>query len=264
MTSMTPVPEVQSTPEGRSPTPGRGWLWTLLVLILIGGAVTLAVWLLPTSTAIQSETFDGEVGQLMIDVTGGVDLVAGEQTEVTITKEWLFAGEPTVVVTYENGVARVEGECSWFQINCTTSVSGTVASDAMVEVRTSAGSIDVRGTTGGTDLETSAGSVNVDDVAGPARLVTSAGNITGSLADGDVEAETSAGLVELTVLGEFTSLSASTSAGNVDLTVPDDVYDVDADTAAGSVNINVATDPSAGRRIFAESSAGSITISPAP
>jgi len=263
MTSITPTPNLESNPPAEAPGPNRAWIWVLLALVVVGVAVALAVWLLPTSTATQNETFDGEVDQLVIDVTGGVDLVAGDQTELTITKEWLFAGEPTVDVAYENGVARVEGECSWFQINCTTSVSGTVASDAVIEVRTSAGSIDVGGTTSGVDLETSAGSVNVDDVTGSARLVTSAGSITGSLADGDVEAETSAGLIDLTVLGEFTSLSASTSAGDVDLTVPDDVYDVEADTAAGSVNISVRTDPSAGRHVFAESSAGSITISPA-
>jgi len=264
MTSITPTPNLESKPPAAAPRPNRAWIWVLLALVVVGGAVALAVWLLPTSTATQNETFDGEVDQLVIDVTGGVDLVAGDQTEVTITKEWLFAGEPTVDVVYENGVARVEGECSWFQINCTTSVSGTVASDTVVEVRTSAGSIDVSGTTGGVDLETSAGSVNADDITGPARLVTSAGNITGMLADGDVEAETSAGRIELTVLGEFDSLSASTSAGSVELTVPDDVYDVDADTSVGSVNINVRTDPTSGRHIFAETSAGSITIGIAP
>lgn len=263
MTSITPAPEVQSTPDGRPPTPSRVWLWVLLALLLLGGVVALAVWLMPTSSATQGESFDGEVGQLTIAVTGGVDLIGGDSTELTITKEWLFAGEPTVEVIFENEVARVEGECSWFQISCVTSVSGTVASDAVVEVHTSAGSIEVSGTTGGVDLETSAGSVNADGVTGPARLATSAGNITGTLADGDVEAETSAGRIELTVLGDFTSLSASTSAGNVELTVSDDVYDVDADTSVGSVNISVRTDPSASRRIFAESSAGSITIRPA-
>ena len=43
--------------------------------------VAIAVWLLPTSTATQNETFDGEVGQLVIEVTGSVDLVAGEGLE---------------------------------------------------------------------------------------------------------------------------------------------------------------------------------------
>jgi len=264
MTSVTPTPNLESTSTGPAPTKSRAWLWVLLALIVLGGAVALAVWLLPTSTATQDEVFDGEVDQLTIAVTGGVDLVAGDSTELTITKEWLLAGEPTAEVTFENGVARVEGECSWFQINCRTSVSGTVASNAVIEVRTSAGSIDVSGMTGGVDLETSAGAVDVDDITGAARLVTSAGNITGMLADGDVEAESSAGRIELTVLGEFTSLSAITSAGNVELTVPDDLYDVDADTAVGSVSINVRTDPSAGRHILAETSAGSITIGIAP
>ena len=264
MTSLTPTPSVESRPTGATRPPNRTWLWVLLGLVVFGGATALAVWLLPSSTGSQIETFDGTVDELVIHVTGGVDLVAGDETRLTITKEWLLAGEPTVAVSHDSGVARVEGDCSWYQINCTTRVSGTVASDAAIEVRTSAGSIDLNGTRSGVDLETSAGSVNVVGVAGQARLVTSAGNITGTLSDGDVDAMTSAGFIELTVQGEFDSVSATTSAGNVDLTVPDDVYDVDADTSAGSVNISVSTDPSAGRRIFAESSAGSITIGTGP
>jgi hypothetical protein len=230
--------------------------------VLIGAGLFL--WLMPVSNASQTEVFEGDVNMLVIEVTGGVSLQGGERTELTITKEWLFAGEPSVVTEHENGVARVTGKCSWWQIRCTTSVSGTVASDAIIEVTASAGSIEVSGTTGGVDLETSAGSVRADDVVGPARLESSAGNISGTITDGDVDAETSAGQIDLTVLGEFSSLSASTSAGNVDLTVTDDVYDVEADTAVGSVSVGVRTDPGAARQIFAESSAGSITISPAP
>ena len=263
MTSITPAPDVKSMPEGRPRPPRRVWLWGLEGLVAIAGVV-VAVWLIPPSSATQNEVFDGEVDRLVIDVTGGVELAAGDRTQLEITKEWLFTGEPTVTVDEEAGVVAVEGECSWFQINCSTTVSGTVAADAVLEVRTSAGSIYASGTTGGVDLETSAGSVMVDDITGRARLVSSAGHITGTVTDGDVEAETSSGRVELTVLGQFTSLSASTSAGNVDLTVADDVYDVHADTSAGSVNISVRTDPSAGKRIFAESSAGSITIDPVP
>jgi hypothetical protein len=226
------------------------------------GIVALVLWLTPTSKATLNEVFEGEVSQLVIEVTGGVSLVAGERTELTITKEWLFFGEPAVDVSQGNGVARVIGECSWFQVRCTTSVSGTVAPEAGVEVTASAGSIGVSGSTNGVDLETSAGSVHADDVTGPARLITSAGHITGTVTDGDVEAETSAGQIDLTVLGDFSSLSASTSAGSIDLTVTDEVYDVESDTAAGTVTIEVRTDPSASRRIVAESSAGSITIRP--
>ncbi|HEX6220247.1 MAG TPA: DUF4097 family beta strand repeat-containing protein [Acidimicrobiia bacterium] len=264
MTSIKPTPNVESRPAKEVRAQRRGWLRALLAVFIVVGASILVVWLIPASKATQTEVFEGEVDQLVIDVTGDVSLAAGESTQMTVTKEWLFAGEPSVVTGHENGIARLTGECSWWQIRCTTSVSGTVTTDAAIEVTTAAGSIEVSGTTGGVDLETSAGSVHADDVVGPARLETSAGNIIGTITDGDVDAETSAGRIELTVLGEFASLSASTSAGSVDLTVTDDVYDVDADTSVGSVNVSVRTDPSAGRQIFAESSAGSITIKPAP
>jgi DUF4097 and DUF4098 domain-containing protein YvlB len=238
-------------------------LGILLAAVVILGALVLMVWLIPVTTATQSEAFDGEVDRLVIDITGAATLTAGDRTELTITKEWLFFSEPTLDVVHENGVGRVTGQCSWYQIRCTTSVSGTVAADAEIEVTTSAGSVEVSGTTNGVDLETSAGSVSADNVTGPARLHTSAGNITGTITDGDVEAETSSGSIELTVFGDFSSLSATTSAGNVDLTVSDEVYDVDADTSAGSVSVEVSTDPSASRHIIAESSTGSITIRPA-
>ncbi|HEX6302472.1 MAG TPA: DUF4097 family beta strand repeat-containing protein [Acidimicrobiia bacterium] len=264
MTSITPTPSVGTETGEPAPRPRRSWLWAVLALVVVLGALAAAVWLLPVSTATQNEAFDDDIGQLVIEVTGSVTLVAGDHTELTIGKEWVLGREPTVEMTNEGGLVRVNGQCFWLAIRCDTNVSGTVASDAVIEVRTSAGAVEVRGATNGVDLETSAGSVQATDVTGPARLITSAGNVVGTITDGNVEAETSAGRIDLTVLGDFSSVSASTSAGDVDLTVTDDVYDVDADTSAGSVSIGVRTDPSAARQIFADSSAGSITIKPAP
>jgi hypothetical protein len=234
-----------------------------LGLVVIAGGIALFIWLGPVSTATQEETFAGPVDQLIVEVTGAVDLAAGDTTRLTITKEWLFGSEPVVEVDETNGVARVSGECPWFRLRCITKLEGTVSPDAAIEVNTSAGTIEVSGTTNGVDLETSAGAVHADGIRGQALLHTSAGNIIATVTDGDVDAETSAGRIEMTVLGDFSSVSAETSAGNIDLEVADEVYDVDADTSAGSVTIEVRTDPSAQRRISAESSAGSITISPA-
>jgi len=264
MTSIAPTPDLRPGTEGESPSRRRYWLWAVGALVLLIGALILASWLIPTTTATQSETLDGPIGRLEIFVTGGVSLVAGDQTELTITKEWQLAGEPTVEVTNENGEARVTGDCVFYQIRCATSVTGTVAPDATIVVKTSAGSIVVSGVRAGVDLETSAGSVMAEDVMGQARLRSSSGHILGTSSDGDVDAETSSGRIELTVLGDFSSLAATTSAGAIDLTVPDDVYDVDADTAAGSVAIQVRTDSAATRRIVAASSAGSIRVVPAP
>jgi len=235
----------------------------LLALVVVLGGFALFAWLLPVSTTTQNETFEGGVDQLVIEVVGDVSLVAGDRTQLTITKEWALTGEPTVDVEYAGGVGRVTSYCGVFQFKCVTSVSGTVDAGANIEVVTSAGNVEVSGTTNGVDLTASAGSVTADDVIGSARLRSSAGAIRGTITDGDVDAETSAGLIDLTVLGDFTSISAITSAGSVALTVTDDVYNVQADSSAGSVNTSVRTDPTAAREIIAESSAGSITIRPA-
>jgi len=264
VTSIKPIPDLQSPGDGETPTPRRTWLRRLLGVVVLAVVLLVVVQFLPAATKTQEEAIAGSVDRLVIDVTGAVSLVAGDHTELVVTKEWVLAGEPTVTVSHDGGDVHVNGECPWFQVRCTTSVSGTVAVDAVIVVTTSAGSIEVRGTTGGVDLETSAGSVHVEDVTGAARLHTSAGSILGTVTDGNVEAETSLGRIELAVFGDFSSLVARTSAGSVDLTVTDEVYDIDADTSAGSVNVSVRTDPSATRRIVAESSAGSITISPGP
>ncbi|MFZ0014028.1 MAG: DUF4097 family beta strand repeat-containing protein [Acidimicrobiia bacterium] len=263
MTSIAPTPDLKPGTEGKSAARSRYWLWAAGALVISIGALILASWLVPTSTATQSEALDGPIDRLEIVVTGGVSLVAGEQTKLTISKQWQLTGQPTVTVTNEDGAARVTGGCAFYQIRCTTAVTGSVAPDATIVVRTSAGSIDVSGVSAGVNLETSAGSVSTHEVAGQAWLRSSAGDIIGEISDGDVDAETSAGRIELTLLGDFSSLSAITSLGAIELTVPDDVYDVGADTSAGSVTIDVRTDPAATRRIVAESSSGSIRVAAA-
>lgn len=263
MTSISPKHPVHLEVEEENPHRRHGWRWVLIVLAVLVGALMLVYWMVPMATDSQTETFGGHVDELFVEVTGDVTLVAGDRTVLTVSKEWLFSGEPAITMTQDNETITVSGECSWFQIWCTTSLTGTVAPDAAIQVKTTAGSIQVSGTTGGVDLETSAGSVSAEDVTGPARMVSSAGNITGVITDGNVDAVTSAGRIDLTVLGDFSMLSAITNAGDVDLVVTDDVYNVDTDTSAGSVSINVQADPSATRRILAESSAGSIAIDPA-
>jgi hypothetical protein len=265
VTSISPKSQVHDDSREQTPTRRRGWLWALVVVVvtLVGASITVYT-LMPGSSDTQTESFDGRVDRLVIHVTGSVTLVGGDRTELTISREWLFSGEPAITTSQDDETVRVIGECSWFEFWCTTTVTGTVAQDAAIEVTASAGSIHVSGTTGGVDLETSAGSIEAEDVTGQARLVSSAGNITGKVTDGNVEAQTSAGRIDLTVLGDFSRLAGTTNAGNIALVVTDDVYNVDADTSAGSVSINVRDDPSAPRHIVAESSAGSITISPEP
>lgn len=243
-------------------TGARRWLGLVVLVVVVVGlaAVGFLAGLGPRSSDTLTETFQEPIERVVVEVNGTVSIEAGSTTEVTLEREWLLFGAPTAEVTLEDGVLLVISECGQFGFGCQSHVTASVPTDAAVDVTTSAGTVTVTGIDGGLDLATSAGNVNVEDVTGPVSLRTSAGGITGDVTDGDVEATTSAGTIEMTVLGDFSSISAVTSAGSVRLTVPDDVFRVDANTSAGSVSTNVATDPDADRVIVARSSAGNITI----
>lgn len=250
----------QQQPPATQPRTGPRWvLWFVGVLFVLVGLGLLA-WNFARSSDSETQAFEDPIEQVSIDVNGSVTVSAGDTTDVTVEREWFLFGDPTVDLTVEDGVLRVVSDCGSIQILCRTNVTATVPADAPIEVQTAAGSIDVIGTSGGVDLTTSAGSVDVDEITGDAVLRSSAGGISGRITDGDVDARTSAGSIDLTVLGDWQTLSAVTSAGSIDLTVPDDAYAVDTDTSAGSVDTNIRTDPDASRRIRAESSAGSIQI----
>lgn len=237
---------------------GRALAVTFGLVILLIGLAALA-WTVGRSTDTTTEAFSGTIDRLVIEVNGRVSISAAESTEVTVNREWLLTGAPTVDQTQDGGTLRVSANCGFMSWWCQTHVTATAPASTEVVVVTSAGDVTVTGFENGVDLTTSAGNVIIDAI-GPATMRSSAGRIEGRITDGNVDATTSAGRIELTVTGEFNRISAVTSAGAVLLTVQDDVYRVDADTSAGNVRANVSTDPDAAREIVARSSAGNITI----
>jgi DUF4097 and DUF4098 domain-containing protein YvlB len=123
------------------------------------------------------------------------------------------------------------------------------------------GSALVDGVDGEVDVRSSAGTVTGRRLAGRVRLHSSAGTVVGSeLSAPAAEADTSAGSVRLDFLTPPDRVEARSSAGSVDVMVPDEVYRVDATSSAGGVEISVRTDPGAGRRISARSSAGRVRV----
>jgi hypothetical protein len=232
-----------------------GIIFGLLLLVALGALA----WYLFRSNDVISDTFEGEIERVVVEVDGRVDLNAGGTVAVEAGREWLFTGPPDVEMTLEDGVLRIVSRCGPITLFCRVSVNAVVPGEAEIVVDTSAGSVTVDGTNAGVDLSSDAGGITVD-VSGPAVLRTSAGAIAGTIRDGDVEASTSAGSIDLTLEGDFRDVSAVTSAGSVHLTLPDLVYDVDASTSAGEVTIDVRTDPDSELTVHARSSAGDVTI----
>jgi len=248
---------------GGSAPPSRHRRTPALVAVTLVVAALVLAWTAPRRTDTRTEVLMTDPERIVVDVNGRVSVAAGDETSVTVEREWAWVGAPDTSVDLENGVLHVRGRCGVHGLvpgRCLTHVNATVARGTEVAVTTSAGTVSVTGTTGGVDLRTSAGRVDVTDVAGPARLHSSAGAIAGTVNGGDVNASTAAGSIALDVTGDPGHLSATSRAGGVTLTVPDHTYAVDFDTSAGDVELDVRIDLDATRRITARSSAGDITI----
>lgn len=251
----------RSQPRAQRRRPGAQ-IARLLGWFLLGGLVfTVAwsvLWTLGRSTDTRTESFTGLIDRVVVeDVNGRVTFEAGTETEVTVTREWLFWGAPDVDLVEEDGTLRISADCGAM---CRIHVSGIAPSDAELVVRTGAGDVVARGFEGGVDLNTSAGNVTVSSISGPAVLQSDAGSISGDVTHGDVDAQTSAGRIDLEMLGDFSRIAVVSGAGSVRLTVPDGVYRIDADSSAGWTEVNVADDPDADRVIIAHSDAGNVTV----
>lgn len=252
-----------------TPAPPRrssvGRILAVLFGLLVAAVGLFALlWAFGRSSGSQQESFSDPVDRMVIDVSGRVELTAGDETSVDVESEWLLTGRPDVEISLTEGTLQVTSRCGWINFGCQTHVTATVPATAAIEVETAAGSVTATGFEAGVDIATSAGSVSVEEIVGVATLRSSAGRIEGTITDGDVDAQTSAGSIDLDLRGDVTRVSAVTSAGNVVLRLPDGTYRVDAETSAGSTEIDVPTDPSAEREIYARSSAGSIRIERGP
>jgi hypothetical protein len=135
-----------------------------------------------------------------------------------------------------------------------------------LSVDSSAGSVDVVGDFAAVDLSSSAGSVTIAGSADSLHLDSSAGRVTGTDLDvtGEVQASSSAGSATLSFVSLPSSMTVESSAGSVRVALPDGDYEIRADASLGSVTQSVASRPGAPRVYTLESSAGSVTVEPAP
>lgn len=238
-----------------------------LAMVLIG----LTVWQFVTLLARQHDTstrvLPATGSRLTVEVgSGSVSVTSGNDDEVRITRrlEWSFSRPRLTEVATADGVL-LTARCgrSW---NCTTSYEVVVPSRFAVELRSSGGSLAVRGVTGAVRLRSSGGRVTASDVSGQLDLRSSAGAVRGEgLRSTEVAANSSGGRVQLTFALAPELVSATSSAGSVTVTVPagSGPYQVDAGSSAGSTQVRVPTDPAADRRITARSSGGEVRIEPA-
>lgn len=136
--------------------------------------------------------------------------------------------------------ARSTGSSSrWFGLGSSESVSFrvTVPEGAIVDGRTSGGSVSAKGLTNAVYLTTSGGSVTASDLTGTAELRTSGGTLQLDRIDGTLKASTSGGSIRANDIKGAADLS--TSGGTIRLENID--AKMNARTSGGSIRANLAS-----------------------
>lgn len=231
----------------------------LVVLVLLIVLAGLALRRADTST----QTFPGPVASVDVKLpAGGIRVYTGGDGGVTVTREmrWLLT-KPKLDETFDQGVLRlhVTGSPLFSGI---VEYSLQVPAGTSLQLWSSAGTIHVRGVTGGIEARSSAGGIFLEECGGRLKLRTSAGSVEAEeLTASEVDVETHAGGVDLAFVAAPERVEVTTQAGAVDVVVPDERYHVETSSDVGATTVDVDDEPAAARRITITTQAGSIRVS---
>lgn len=220
------------------------------VLLLVAGGV----WLLGVATQateVSEDTVaDDGIDRVMVQVESGrVEIVVEERSDIAITTERVSSAwsDPQSSVDVDDGTLTATGECesTFFTSNCAVNYTIAVPPEMItqLDITTTAGQIDIQGSSADVNARTTAGAITLIDYSGPsADLKTTSGGVT-------VHAFTAP-----------ESLTVETVAGGVDITVPDVGYQVSTDTTVGGIDVTVSQDSDSNRSIAVKTTAGGISI----
>lgn len=271
-TMSTPTPTPSVPPPGGAPRSATGsgpraWRRSMLGTCLAVAGVVLAVaaWSGPSSERDASTLRPTErVDHIDLEIESGtIEIVKGAEVVVDVASRTVDPDSGfTMDSDLTDGRLEVEVSCSRLALlgGCETAVRLVVPPATPVVATAEAGTITATGLTQGVDLRTTAGAIDVEDIEGTIRLRSDAGALRGSVLDGSIDAATSAGHIDITVVNELARLQAITEVGQIDLVVPDADYRIDVGTTLGRTDVQLEDTVGASRTIDARSELGNVTI----
>ena len=213
---------------------------------------------------------DTDLGAVRVTGRAGADvhLVVTSRKDLDELLTFHFAEEPNGVTV----TARRKHHLSFFGDGGRVQYEIEVPSETALDVHTSGGRIEVRGTRahakvdtsgGGIDVrdvqgdleaETSGGGIRLASIKGKMRVETSGGGIEGSDLDGPLSAETSGGSIHIDRISG--DLHASSSGGGIHIREAGGL--VDADTSGGGIEATFVKGNARGGKL--ETSGGGIEV----
>ncbi len=233
-----------------------------LVSLIVGAAIAIAA---PETVPLERQlahTYQvGPGATVLVDISGGrISVVpsSGRDATVRLIQRVHTTSEReaenalrdyTVVMTQDNGGVRLTTRRSsgasvglWRRPRVQMDAELTVPPDVVLDVKTSGGSIEIRGErTARIDAHTSGGSIKVEGGSGPIAVNTSGGSIRIGRTTSTLRARTSGGSVHVDhVAASASDVDVSTSGGSVHVGVsPEARLAVDASTSGGRVSVSV-------------------------
>jgi len=251
MTSNDNTAPSETNPPPRRRRGLRALIKVVGVLLLLVGAFWL-VGVVTEETDSSQDTLSAEaIDRIAVQVDSGrIEIRAEERADVAVTAERVSSlwSQSASSVDVSDGTLSATGGCesTLFMSSCAVNYTILVPESSVTEIeaRTTAGQIEIDGSSAEVNAETTAGEIRLIDYSGlSAALTTTAGGVT-------VEAVTPP-----------ETLTVETTAGGVDITVPDAGYRVVTDTTVGNVDVAVDQDSESDRSIVVSTTAGGITIS---
>jgi DUF4097 and DUF4098 domain-containing protein YvlB len=151
-------------------------------------------------------------------------------------------------VNRRNGNFEIETKTAARMNNATVELELTVPERTSLEVRTGAGTVDVRGLTGLVDIECGAGTVLLRDIQGETGVDLGSGTIDAQAVTGNVHMSTGAGTINYE--GEpMGDCRFESGAGAIALRLPEELnMEVDLKTAIGEVEVEYRVDGDISKR----------------
>jgi hypothetical protein len=241
--------------QGRSESPGAPagaaawwWLVTVSVVVLLGVAVTLAIWWAASrETRTTSYRVLGDLSGISLDL-GEADVeIDGGATAVEVRRVDRFAyGAPSEENhSVTDGTLSIRSRCPDQVLgSCRASYRLSVPDNVPIEIQTESGSVSLTGVRSSVTVNTGSGPVQASGFCGFQLRATSD--------SGDVRAmaECSADRLEL-----------RSHAGDVRAVVPSGRYQIDAQSDSGAVRVRGLTNaPDAPFQVQALSTSGDVSV----
>jgi hypothetical protein len=204
-----------------------GRVVAISALLVVGGVVALVTGGLasrerrlvsyPVSGALQSLAFDLDAGDITI-VGGG----QRDEVEIRRTERYAFGRVPRTTRTVRAGAFKVTSRCPTSLLaRCSVAYRVVVPDNVAVDIRTTSGTVTLRGYRGTAKVASASGAVEIAGYCGNA-----------------LDARSGSGAIALEAICAPPQTTLRSGSGDVSATLPAGRYDIDAESSSGHERVH--------------------------